>query len=69
MAGQPTTDELLRARRKLVALERAKFALQQRFDKIDFEMDVIRPQIEALEEAAANGALPEITLEDETEDV
>jgi hypothetical protein len=56
-------DELLRARRKLVALERAKFRLQQRLDAIDFELDVIQPEVKKLEEKAAKGQLPEFRAE------
>lgn len=54
-------DELLRARRKLVALRRAEYSLKQRFDKIDWELDVLREEIKALESAAAQGELPEFT--------
>lgn len=62
MATERTTDELLRARRKLVALRRAEFSLQQRFDKIDWELDKLRGEISALESAAAKGELPEFAV-------
>ena len=57
-------DELVRARRKLVALERAKFRLRQRLDAIDFELDVVKPLVKDLEGQAALGQLPEFRLED-----
>lgn len=68
MAGESDTNELLRARRKKVALERAKFRLRQRFEAIDFELDVLQPQLEALEESAAQGQLPVISILDEDEE-
>lgn len=52
-------SELTRARRKLVAVERAKFRLRQRLEAIDFELDEVQPQVKALEKAAAKGELPE----------
>lgn len=55
-------DELLRARRKLVALKRAEYSLKQRFEKIDWELDVLREEIKQLEADAAQGELPEFTV-------
>jgi hypothetical protein len=55
-------DELVRARRKLAALRRAEFRLRQRMDAIDFELDVLQPQIRELEDAAAQGQLPEFSI-------
>lgn len=57
------SDELLRARRKLVALRRAEFALKQRFDKIDFEIDVLKEEVKALEKLALD-ELPTFELGD-----
>ena len=37
-----------RQERKLKALRRAQFQLKQRFERIDFEEDVLMPEIEAL---------------------
>ena len=56
-------SELTRARRKYTALRRAEFKLQQRLDAIDFEFDVLQPELEALEKLAAQGALPEVTAQ------
>jgi hypothetical protein len=61
---RPSAHEIIRQRRKLVALRRAEFRLRQRFDAIDFEIDVIKPEVEALDQAAAQGELPEYTVED-----
>ena len=55
-------DELVRARRKLTTVLRAQFSLQQRLDKIDFELDVIQPEVRAMEEGAARGELPQLSL-------
>lgn len=37
-----------RQERKLKAVRRAQFALKQRLDRIDFEEDILLPEIEAL---------------------
>ncbi len=37
-----------RQERKLKAVRRAQFALQQRLERIDFEEDVLMPEVEAL---------------------
>ena len=37
-----------RQERKLKAVRRAQFALKQRLEKIDFEEDILMPEIEAL---------------------
>lgn len=60
----PDSNALVRARRKLVALRRAEFRLKQRLEAIDFELDVLRPEVEELEQAAAAGELPEFTFEE-----
>jgi predicted nucleic acid-binding Zn-ribbon protein len=52
-------SELVRAKRKLAALRRAEFRLEQRLEAIDFEIDVLQPEIKALEERAVNSELPE----------
>jgi len=61
MSRSSDPHALIRARRKLVALRRAEHRLVQRFEDIDFELDVIRPEVEALEQDAAKGELPEIS--------
>ena len=56
--------EVTRARQKLTAAYRAQFNLKQRFEKIDFELDVLRPQLKELEAGLTQGLLPEFTIED-----
>lgn len=42
-----------RAERKLKAIRRAQFALKQRIDRIDWEEDVLLPEVEALKSGKA----------------
>jgi len=53
-----------RNERKLKAIERAKFALKQRLDKIDWEEDVLLPQVEAFKSQAVLPEAPSETLVD-----
>lgn len=55
-------DEIVRARRKLTTVRRAEFSLRQRLDKIDFELDILQPEIRALEDDAAKGHLPSFSV-------
>ena len=48
-----------RAERKLKALRRAQFRLKQAFERIDFEEDVLLPEIEAMKSGKAILGLPE----------
>ena len=48
-----------RQERKLKAFRRAQFALKQRFEKIDFEEDVLMPEIEALKAGKSVLGLPD----------
>ena len=48
-----------RPERKLKAFRRAQFALKQRFEKIDFEEDVLMPEIEALKAGKSVLGLPD----------
>ena len=57
------SSELTRARRKWTAIRRAEFRLKQRLDSIDFEIDTLGPELEELEDKAAQGELPEVTVE------
>jgi hypothetical protein len=56
--------EITRARQKMSAAYRARFGLQQRFEKIDFELDVLKPKLKALEQGLVQGLLPEFTIEE-----
>ena len=68
-----------REHKKWLAARRAQFALQQRFDRIDFEEDVLLPESEALlsgkvrlEIEAASGdaaqSIIKVTVSDESEE-
>jgi len=57
--------ELTRARRKLTTLRRAERRLVHRFSDIDYELDVLKDEVKALEEGLAQGELPVFTVEDE----
>jgi len=48
-----------RQERKLKALRRAQFRLQQTFQRIDWEEDVLLPEIEALKAGKSVLGLPE----------
>lgn len=59
-----------RAEKKLKAFRRAQFSLKQRLERIDFEEDVLYPEIEALKAGKSVLGLPEgmvfdITLDTE----
>ncbi len=47
-------DELLRARRKTAAVRRTEYSLKQKLEKIDWELDVLAPEIEELEELSVH---------------
>ncbi|HUR19849.1 MAG TPA: hypothetical protein VMZ90_03520 [Vicinamibacterales bacterium] len=55
-----------RQERKLKAFRRAQFALKQRLEKIDFEEDVLGPEIEAMKAGKSVLGLPEGTVFDIT---
>jgi hypothetical protein len=62
-----------RQERKLKALRRAQFRLQQALQRIDWEEDVLLPEIEALKSGKSVLGLPEgaafdITIEHEDPD-
>jgi hypothetical protein len=54
--------ELQRAKRKTRAILTARFALRRQLDRIDYDLDVIKPTLAAVDEDAANGKIPVITL-------
>lgn len=56
--------EINRAKRKLTAAYRAKLRLKQRFESIDFELDIVAPKLKELEQGITKGLLPEFTIED-----
>lgn len=48
-----------RIERKLKAIRRAQFSLKQRLEKIDFEEDVLMPEVEALKAGKSVLGLPD----------
>lgn len=61
-----------RAERKLKAIRRAQFRLKQTMERIDFEEDVLMPEIEALKSGKSVLGLPEgaafdICIEDDAD--
>lgn len=60
------SDELARAKRKLLAIRRAERRLKTRLADIDWEFDVLLPEIEKLTlEATRRGEIPQFLVEDE----
>lgn len=62
-----------RQEQKLKAIRRAQFRLRQTLDRIDFENDVLMPEIEALKSGKSvlglpEGAIFEIQIADENPD-
>jgi 1-acyl-sn-glycerol-3-phosphate acyltransferase len=53
-----------RQERKLKAFRRAQFGLKQRLDRIDWEEDVLMPEIEQLKAGKSVLGLPEGTVFD-----
>lgn len=46
-------DETRRATKKYAAIKRAERRLQHRLDDIDWELDVLTPEVEAIKDAGA----------------
>lgn len=59
----PSQDDLNLAKRKLLAIRRAERRLQHRLDDLDWEVNVLKPEVEQLEETAGQGELPEFVVE------
>jgi hypothetical protein len=61
-------NELNRAKKKLVAVRRAERRLQVALENIDWEFDVLMPEVEKLGVTAAELLeLPEFVIEEEDE--
>ena len=54
--------EITRTRQKITAAYRAQFRLKQRFESIDFELDILKPKLRELEAGLTQGKLPELTI-------
>jgi len=60
------SDDLARAKKKYVAIKRAERKLKTRLEDIDWEFDVLLPEVEQLTLAASKQLeLPEFIVEDE----
>lgn len=60
------SDDLARAKKKLVAIRRAERRLRTRLEDIDWEFDVLLPEVEQLTLAASRQLeLIEFTIDDE----
>jgi hypothetical protein len=59
-------NELVRAKKKLVAVRRAERRLQVALENIDWELDILLPEVEQLGVSAAEFLeLPEFTIEED----
>ena len=56
--------EIQRTKAKLIAAYRANFRLKQRFEYIDFDLDILKPEVEKLESGLTAGHFPTITIEE-----
>ncbi len=60
------SNELTRAKKKFIAVRRAEYRLKQRLEAIDWEFDVLLPEVEQLTIAAAETLeLPEFIVEED----
>jgi hypothetical protein len=60
------SDELARAKKKFIAIKRAERRLKTRLEDIDWEFDVLLPEVEQLTLSASNKLeLVDFTIEDE----
>lgn len=57
-------SEIAKAKKKLLAIRRAERRLQHRLEDIDWEYDVLLPEVEKLNELASGGQVPTYELED-----
>ena len=57
-----TDKEITRVRQKVTAAYRAQHRLRQRFESIDFELDILKPKLKEIEQGLTMGQLPEINI-------
>lgn len=62
MAKQKKSKNLRRSILKHKALRRAEFNLKQSFERIDFVLDELEPEVAELQQAAGHGVLPEFNV-------
>jgi hypothetical protein len=69
IAGTSDSDEVKRARAKYLAIQRAKRRLENRLADIDFEFDVLKPGLQALEKRiTVLGELPTFEIAEDPDD-
>ena len=51
-----------RAVLKLRALRTSELALKHKFERIDFRLDVIEPEIDSIQNKVTNGVMPEFDV-------
>ena len=62
MAKAKKSTNLRRAVLKLKALRTAELSLKQKFERIDFRLDELEPEVAELQQAAGHGVLPEFDI-------
>lgn len=55
--------EMTRSLRQASAAYRAQLRLKQRFESIDFELDILQPKLNEIKNGMTTGHLPEFTIE------
>jgi hypothetical protein len=66
IAGQSDSEEVKRARAKYLAIMRTKRRLENRLADIDYEFDVLKPGLQALEKRiTVLGELPKFEIADD----
>jgi hypothetical protein len=69
ISGTSDSEEVKRARAKYLAIRRAEWRLKQRLASIDFEYDVLKPGLEALEKRiTVLGELPSFKFAEDDDD-
>jgi hypothetical protein len=58
-------DSLEKTKAKLLAIRRAQWRLKQRLETIDYEYDILKEEVQALEDGLSDGHIPQISLESE----
>jgi hypothetical protein len=69
IAGQSDSEEVKRARAKYLAIMRTKRRLENRLADIDYEFDVLKPGLQALEKRiTVLGELPKFEIAEDDGD-
>lgn len=69
LVGISDPDEVMKARRKLLAIRRAQRRLENRLADLDWEFEVLKPELRAFEKRIVTlGELPKFEVTDERAD-